>query len=344
MKKHFKTFLKIAVSVGLIAILLTQIDIRALGNDLVSANRWWLLSTFLLFASSILLRAERWKILLDALGLIVPFRLLSQWYFIGAFFNTLLPTGFGGDVIRTVYLAQYTSEAGSAAGTVILDRFLGILVLLALGVVAIPFAGDEISIWISVFILVVFFAAAGGFWLLRQERWVRWIQQRLFALLPLGLRTRLQHLSWIKPLYVALQGYDRRTLTKALFASLVFNLVWILVNVTAGLSLGVEASLVDYLVFVPLVSLALLLPSFGGIGVRELSYVGLFTQIGVPAETAFAMSVIIYAVTVATGLIGGLMLLLRSVRSPTRRPHPHTQPIPNSVEVADDPSGQNNYV
>ncbi len=60
-------------------------------------------------------------------------------------------------------------------------------------------------------------------------------------------------------------------------------------------------------------SLALLLPSVGGIGVRELSYVGLFTQIGVASETAFAMSIIIYAVTVATGLIGGVMLLIQNV-------------------------------
>jgi uncharacterized membrane protein YbhN (UPF0104 family) len=166
---------------------------------------------------------------------------------------------------------------------------------------------------VNLFILVVFIAAAGGFWFIRQERIVRWFQQRVFALLPSGLRKRIQHLTWLKPLYVALQGYDRKILVKALLASLVFNLVWILVNITAGLALGVTASLVDYLVFVPLVSLALLLPSVGGIGVRELGYVGLFTQVGVPAETAFAMSIIIYAVTVATGLIGGVFLLIQNV-------------------------------
>jgi uncharacterized membrane protein YbhN (UPF0104 family) len=159
----------------------------------------------------------------------------------------------------------------------------------------------------------MFVAAAGGFWLLRQDRLIHWLQQRIFALLPASLRTRIQNVGWLKPLYVALQGYDRKTLAKALLASLIFNFVWILVNITAGLALGVHASLVDYLVFVPLVSLALLLPSVGGIGVRELSYVGLFTQIGVASETAFAMSIIIYAVTVATGLIGGVMLLIQNV-------------------------------
>jgi len=53
----------------------------------------------------------------------------------------------------------------------------------------------------------------------------------------------------------------------------------------------------------------MLLPSIGGIGVRELSYVGLFTQVGVPAESAFAMSIVIYLATVLTGLIGGVLML-----------------------------------
>ena len=313
MSKRLQNLLKIVISAGLIILLLTQIDIRAIASELVAANGWWVLVTFLLFVFSIILRAERWKILLDALAIHVPLSLLSRWYFIGAFFNTLLPTGFGGDVVRMMYLAKYSKQAPSAVGTVILDRFLGILVLLGLGVLAIPFSGAEISVWVNLFILAFFIAAAGGFWLIRQERIVRWFQKRVFALFPTSLRTRIQNLDWLKPLYIALQGYDHKTLAKALLASLIFNLVWILVNITAGLALGVSASLVDYLVFVPLVSLALLLPSFGGIGVRELSYVGLFTQIGVASETAFAMSIIIYAVTVATGLIGGVFLLIQNV-------------------------------
>jgi uncharacterized protein (TIRG00374 family) len=313
MNKRLKNLLKIAISAGLIIFLLTRIDIKALLAELAAANGGWVLVTFLLFAFSIILRAVRWKVLLDALAIRAPLSLLSRWYFIGAFFNTLLPTGFGGDVIRMMYLAQYSKQAPSAVGTVILDRFLGILVLLGLGVLAIPFSRAEISIWVNLFILAVFAAAAGGFWLLRQERLIRWFQQRVLALFPAGIRARIQKLDWLKPLYVALQGYDRKTLAKALLASLIFNLVWVLVNITAGLALGVNASLVDYLVFVPLVSLALLLPSVGGIGVRELSYVGLFTQIGVASETAFAMSIIIYAVTVATGLIGGVMLLIQNV-------------------------------
>ena len=336
MNKHLKNLLKLAFSAALIIILLTQLDLAALGAELTSANPWWLLVTFLLFASTIILRAIRWKVLLDALDIIVPLRLLSRWYYIGAFFNTLLPTGFGGDVIRMMYLAQYSQRAPSAVGTVILDRFLGIVVLLGLGVLAIPFSRAEVSVWLNLFLLLMFLFAAGGFWLLRQEKLVRWFKNLLFSILPSSIVRPLEKMGWIKPLYVALQGYDRRTLARALLASLAFNAVWILVNYTAGLSLGLEAGLVDYLVFVPLVSLALLLPSFGGVGVRELSYVGLFSQIGVPRETAFALSLIIYAVTVATGLIGGVFLLIQNIQGGRGRPDAASAQVSNSLSVGDD--------
>lgn len=310
MKRHFKTLLKIAISLGLIAFLLSRIDIQTLTQNLAHANRWWLTVTVLLFALSILLRTVRWQVLVDARGLGVPFRSLARWYYIGAFFNTLLPTGFGGDVAKSVYLAQASGDAGGAVGTVALDRFLGILVLLGIGAVAAPFARASTSIWIQLFVIIAFAAAVLGFWILRHQSWIAWLHQRTLALLPTALSRRLESMQSLRSLYRALQDYDNKTLARAISVSILFNLLWILINITAGLALGVQAALADYLVFVPLLSLALLIPSIGGIGVRELSYVGLFSQVGVPAETAFAMSIVIYLATVITGLIGGVLLLI----------------------------------
>lgn len=313
MSKALQRFVKIAVSIGLILFLLTRMNVSEIGQELAQAQRGWLLLTFLLFALSIVLRAVRWKVLLDALQIKVPLRLLSYWYFVGAFFNTLLPTGFGGDVVKTLALAQYSRRASSAAGTVILDRFLGIVVLLAMGVAAIPFSRADIHPLVSWFLIAVFVAAVGGFWLLRQKPWMRWGHRLLVRWLPQRLRQRWQEMDSLRHFYHALQGYNARTLARALLVSLLFNCLWVLINMVAGWALGIRAGLADYLVFVPLVSLALLLPSFGGIGVRELSYVGLFTQIGTPRESAFALSIVIYAATVFSGLLGGVLYLLQHV-------------------------------
>jgi hypothetical protein len=50
------------------------------------------------------------------------------------------------------------------------------------------------------------------------------------------------------------------------------------------------------------------------LGVRELTYVGLFGSAGVPQATAFALSLGVYLITVATGLVGGVMYLVGGVR------------------------------
>ncbi len=310
MRRHWKTLLKVVISLGLILFLLSRIDVHALAQNLSHANPWWLGATVILFALSILLRTLRWQVLTDARGMGVPFSRLARWYYIGAFFNTLLPTGFGGDVAKSVYLARETGDAGGAVGTVVLDRFVGILVLLGIGAVAAPFSQAAISIWVQIFVLAAFFAALAGFWVLRQKSWIRWLHRQALALLPAGVSHRIEGMESLRSLYFALQDYDNRTLARAIGVSLLFNLSWILINITAGQALGVQASLLDYLIFTPLVSLALLIPSIGGIGVRELSYVGLYTQIGAPAETAFAMSIVIYLATVITGLIGGVLMLL----------------------------------
>jgi uncharacterized membrane protein YbhN (UPF0104 family) len=65
---------------------------------------------------------------------------------------------------------------------------------------------------------------------------------------------------------------------------------------------------------VPLTAVALLLPAFGGLGVRELSYVGLFAGAGVPQAIALALSLGVYIITVATGLVGGATYLVGGIR------------------------------
>ena len=80
----------------------------------------------------------------------------------------------------------------------------------------------------------------------------------------------------------AFAPYDRRSIGRGLAASFVFNLLQIGWNVAIGWGLGLRLPVSVYFVFVPLTAMALLLPAFGGLGVRELSYVGLFAGAGVP--------------------------------------------------------------
>lgn len=305
---YLRRLLKPLVSTALLAFLLTQIELDRLGQALAGA-RWLGVGLALtLFVLGILIRAYRWQVFLNALGLRVPLRTLSAWYFVGSFFNTVLPTGFGGDAVKAAELARYSGRGAAAVGTVLVDRFLGIVVLLAMGAVVLPLAGSGLDRRLTGLVAALFLACVSGFWLLRRQRLVRWAGR----LAPRRLRQTIQRPA--AALYEALQGYSRPTLAHALLVSFLFNVVWIAVNAVLGWALGIQATLVHYLVFVPLVSLSLLLPSVGGLGVRELTYVGLFGLIGVPEEKAFALGILVYAVMVATGLIGGVIYLVQGAQ------------------------------
>ena len=98
--------------------------------------------------------------------------------------------------------------------------------------------------------------------------------------------------------------------------SLLFNLSLIAINRFIGLALGATATLSQFAVFVPITSLVLVFPiSFAGLGVREEAYRQLYGQVGVPPETAVAMSLVYYFFgNVCTGIIGGVIYLIRSTR------------------------------
>jgi hypothetical protein len=118
----------------------------------------------------------------------------------------------------------------------------------------------------------------------------------------------------------AVRPYDARTLGRALAISLIFNFLQIGWNIAIARGLDIQAPLMSFLIFVPLTAVALLLPAFGGLGVREMTYAGLFGSIGVPQAQAVALSLGVYAITVATGLLGGLIYLFGGIRRARAKP------------------------
>ena len=314
-RRRYISLLKVGVSAGLLVWLITQIDMTRTLTVVAQARPLGYWAALLLFILGVPVRAYRWKILADGLHLDAPIAKLNEFYFVGMLFNSILPTGFGGDAVRAAKLAGHTGRVGESLGSVVIDRFLGIIVLVGMGVGTLVFAGHLVDRRLAWTLTMIFAIGLGGFWLLGR----RSLLTHLGRFVPSTLRGSIA--SPMRALYAGLRGYRPSVLIRASLVSLVFNAMWIAVNVLLGWSLGIEARLYHYLLFVPVVSLSLVLPSIGGLGVREVTYVGLFGLIGVYRGTAFALGIMIYAVTVITGLIGGLILLIQAGREylPTLR-------------------------
>jgi len=300
--KRLRGLLQITISAILLILILRTVSWVEVRAALRSIDWRWLMVAWGLFLLGVVVRAVRWRVLLRALGLNRPLGELVNWYFVGSFFNVILPTGFGGDAVRAAELAQDTGRLGPAVNSVIVDRYLGLIVLLGMGLLAwfiTPGAAPAAMSWLTAALFVGGLLAA---WLLRRPWWARWGQRP-------GRFGGAVRLFKLPQLSEAVAPYDRPTILRGLGISLVFNLLLIGWNIAIARGLGLDLPLVIFLVFVPLTSVALLLPAFGGLGVRELTYVGLFGSIGVPRATALALSLGVYSITVATGLVGGILYL-----------------------------------
>src|SRR6185503_14618136 len=119
-------------------------------------------------------------------------------------------------------------------------------------------------------------------------------------------------------LYQAVAPYKAAvpTLAAALVLSLAFQLLVIAVVFLNARALNLVVPISAVAVFVPLVSLAGMVPvSVNGLGVREALYILLFGQIGVPVETAVSLALLYLAVTFLASLPGGLAYLMQPARA-----------------------------
>jgi uncharacterized membrane protein YbhN (UPF0104 family) len=145
--------------------------------------------------------------------------------------------------------------------------------------------------------------------LLLQRTWIEAWGRRL------GVDRLLGRIKILRELYESLHVYGPAALLKATAASLVFNLILILGYYFLGLAVGIHLPLWYYLLFVPIISVLLLVPSVGGLGIREGATVFLFSQVeSVGRSQALALA-LAYDMTMLTiGLIGAVIYFVQGLQ------------------------------
>lgn len=301
MRHRLFNLLRVVISLGLLAFLLAKVGVREAWESLESANLGYLSAVFLLYLLSIVLRSYRWRIFLNAQGVRASLPKLISLYLVGVFFNLVLPSGFGGDVVRVYELSQYSSRTASSITTVFMDRLSGFLALFAMATAALAFSYRLVPAGVGVTIIAIFLASLMGTGVL----FSRPLWRRLEGL---PILSSLTQRGGVKELYLSAQSYTLTPLAQAVSLSLAFNILLMIMNYLAALSFGVRISFWYFLLFIPIISFLLVLPiSLSGLGVREGAYIYLFSRVGVPPSLALVISLSIYGVTVATGLIGALI-------------------------------------
>ena len=309
-RKQFFNILKIVVSISLLTFIFSTIDLRAFLEVIKQANPWWLLAALITMMIGVVLRAFRWRILLEAIGVSVSIGELTAIYFIGFLFNNLLPSGLGGDAIRMLELNRHSERGSDTVTSVVVDRFLGLSALQAIALVALLTNWGVVPATVAYFTVAIFVGGLViGYLLINRPLYLNLRQH----LKPFRYLTDIK---FIGNLFESFQRYPLPALGRSYLVSFLFNITLITMYTFIGWALSAPVSLIQFAIIVPITSLVLLIPiSFAGLGVREEAFRRLYGQIGVLPEVAVAMSLLIYIIgNVCTGLVGGALYLWRSAR------------------------------
>src|SRR3989338_8475199 len=189
---------------------------------------------------------------------------------------------------------------------VLVDRFFGLMATISIGFVAFLLGREHIDdprvgqilFWMSGFVLAV-----GLFFVSR--RFSKPVKSFLLKLAPKRFHEKLHKL------FEALELYRRRRMDFGLiyFYSLIAQVLFILTVYFLAKSIYIALPVTVFFLFMPLIAVISMVPSIGGLGVREAATVYLF-KIYIPPDQAVALSLIfdlfLYGIGCACGILYGI--------------------------------------
>lgn len=249
-----------------------------------------------------IIMAFRLYLLYKSQNLNIPYTKTLYLCIVGLFFNLFLPSAVGGDVAKIYYTSKHTGKKIESTTAVILDRLLGFITVIGIAVLAtLTLRGTELdnpNIYFIVYLflgilicaLLVFFNPAVA------------EAARIFKpLIPSDkIRTKLREL------HTAISScrHKRGILLSCLLVSGLGQFFLISLHYWIALSLQVEIKYGVFFVLVPLVSIASMAPSLGGLGVREAGSIYFFS-IYMEPERALALSLLLSIIFYGLSLFSG---------------------------------------
>ncbi|HVD90713.1 MAG TPA: lysylphosphatidylglycerol synthase transmembrane domain-containing protein [Vicinamibacterales bacterium] len=306
--------MKIAVSLGLLTLLFSRVDVSRLWGVARQASPVWLVAALLMYLAMVLASAVRWGVLLRAQHVQLPFSFLTQSFLVATFFNNFLPSNIGGDVVRITDTAKAAGSKTLATTVVLIDRGLGLLGLALMAAtgaslmhrMAVGPVGPAM-LWAGFGLGAIVATPA----LLMPETVTKLLQ-------PL----RVFHKDWvdarIEKLTYALTRFRETPAALAVCfgGAVVVQAILVLFYVAIARSMHIPIGFAELAVIVPVSFIVQMIPvSVNGFGVREATFGFYFTRLGLPLESALLVSFVGAALIMVFSLTGGVAYLRRSVVS-----------------------------
>ena len=292
--------LKAGITLGLFYALVTRIDLNATVG-LMAATDWRsILGIVGVMVLQVIVAVFRWYRIMISKGVHISVRRSARYFWLGLFFNQLLPSSIGGDAIRGYCLVRDGQSVGRATLSVLLDRILGMAGLVVLIALAIPYAMNLINNpemqWgmMSALLVVIAGFIAILFIDIFTRRFSSWRVMKGLTTLASDARQLLG---------------SRQGLGLVLFSVLIHILSIVVVGMLSS-ALSIKVDWIALTIIVPITTLLITIPlSIAGWGVREGVMVVGLGYVGIAPEEALALSILYGLLTLVVALPGVLAWL-----------------------------------
>jgi hypothetical protein len=280
----------------------------------------WVLLSVLAGVLPITLSSWKWRILLRARDISVPFGQLFNLYFAGLFINNFFPSTVGGDLFRSLAVGKEIGARAHALASVFMERFTGLTALTGIALVAFVsnlstfrdprFAvalGTGLVAYVALTVAVLFPGP------------LAWCQRRF----PSGLPGRL--IGKVVRVQTAIHEYagHSRAVAAALALSLLFHLSAMLNVYVCSRAFGIVLPLRTLLVIVPVIMFITALPiTVGGLGLIEWAFFFTFGASGAGGSPGLLVGLLIRANSLLFSLWGGIVYAGRGLGRVTGGPRP----------------------
>ncbi len=270
------------------------------------ANVPLLIATFMGSICLVFMFAWRLKLILRAQSVNVSIFNAFVVAMAGYFFNNFVPSAMGADLFKGVYLSHGSNKVKEVFSSILVDRVIGLITLIMIAFGAMLshqelFADKNVSRMI----LLMTVAALGVCLFFMSKSLARFLKP-LLQLLP-----HKRGIDILRNFYDAIHGYKQHPLVvlQAVVISIVVQVLFFTSIYLLATAIHLNVALNLFLVFIPLVSLAAIAPSLNGLGVRDVMFVYFFGKY-CSEEGALAIAVLIDALFISLGLVGGVVFAL----------------------------------
>jgi len=271
------------------------------------ANILYLLASIGLGVIVNMVSSFKWYCLTRSQDMNASFGRIFAYYVVGQFYNLFLPTSVGGDVVRSYELGKFTGRQADSLASVFVERYTGVLTLLAVAAIAVLGQLSRFNqgfIIFSLFGFAVVLAAMG--WLAFDVRPYYFLRSRYGS-----NNSKISYLfKKLDQLVDAVSAYkeSKMPLLIAFVNSIVFYLFAAINVYITTMIFQLDVRFVDILIATPIIMLIMNIPlSIGNIGLMEFAYVNVFQIMGYSPSLALSVALTMRFKSLIDGLLGAVL-------------------------------------